>query len=204
VEVDILVTDPAASTMSSTQYDLKQKLEKDESARGWLSFSLVPYASPGTYRIAFKVRDLLRSKENEYTTTFTVDAAQPIESKNLELRDLQFSLSEDGPPVTEPVIRAGEKVYMTAKLAGMQFSNDAVRVKVAFQLLGPRKEVLLDKPDFLKVDDSFPYHPPGFFIPISSHVTTPPGKKGGFTQKYLVTDLIGNATQTYTATFTVK
>ena len=75
---------------------------------------------------------------------------------------------------------------------------------VRFQLLGPRKEVLLDKPDFLKVDDSFPYHPPGFYIPISAQVTPLPGKKGVFTEKYLVTDLIGNVSQTYTVKFAVK
>jgi hypothetical protein len=140
----------------------------------------------------------------EYSVPFAVEAPPPVIAKGLELRDLQFSLTEDGPPVSKPVIQTGVKIYTSAKLAGMQFKENALHVKIAFKLFGPRGELVLNKPDFLEVKDTFGYRPASFFLPLTFNVSPPSGMKGVFTEQFLIADTYGNTSRTYSAKFEVK
>jgi hypothetical protein len=145
-----------------------------------------------------KVEDDVRNKVSEQITDFTVDAPAPVFSSSLDLRDMRLSLSDGGPPLTEAVNR-GTTVYLNAKLAGIQFAGDRIQVRIAFQLIDPQGEVLIDKPDFIVFSDSIEYHPPGFYLPISSTVNLPSsGSEGTYTQKYVVTDLTANTSATFT------
>ena len=198
LRITIAVTDPNSLTVAQWQGNLNRKLADDESAQGWFNFTLLPYVPPGTYRIRMTVRDDARNKVAEQITVFTVDAPQPVFSSSLDLRDMQLSLSDGGPPVTGAV-SPGTTVYLNAKIAGMQFSADRVQVRVAFQLIDPQGEVLIDKPDFIMLNESVEYHPPGFYVPLSSTVNLPStGPMGTYTQKYEVTDLVANASATFT------
>ncbi len=198
LRIAITVTDPNTLTVVQWQGNLNRKLADDESAQGSFNFTLMPYVPPGTYRIRMKVEDDVRNKVSEQITNFTVDAPAPVFSSSLDLRDMLLSLSDGGPPVTEAVSR-GTTVYLNAKLAGMQFAGDRIQVRIAFQLINPQGEVLIDKPDFIVFSDSFEYHPPGFYLPISSTVNLPAsGSEGTYTQKYVVTDLTANTSATFT------
>jgi uncharacterized RDD family membrane protein YckC len=198
LRIAIDVTDPNSLTVAKWQGNLNRKLGEDESAQGWFNCTLLPYAPPGTYRIRLTVRDDARNKVAEQITVFTVNAPQPVFSSSLDLRDMQLSLSDGGPPVTEAV-SPGTTVYLNAKLAGMQFAGDRIQVRVAFQLIDPQGEVVIDKPDFIVLNDSFGYHPPGFYLPLSSTVNLPStGAVGTYTQRYEVTDLVANASATFT------
>jgi hypothetical protein len=148
---------------------------------------------------------MVKNTNTESVAQFQVDAPPPVVATRLELRDLQLSLSENGSPLNPPEVKTGETVYMAAQLAGMQFKEKQINVGIAFQLIGPRGEILLERPEFLDIRDSFDYHPPGFFIPISAHVSLPsPCAKGVHTEKYVLTDRNANTTERYAIKITVK
>lgn len=198
LRIAIAVTDPNSLTVAQWEGTLNRKLADDETPQGRFTFTLLPYVPPGTYRIRMTVRDDARNKVAEQITVFTVDAPQPVFSSSLDLRDMQLSLSDGGPPVREAV-SPGATVYLNAKIAGVQFARDRVQVRVAFQLIDPQGEVVIDKPDFITINESVEYHPPGFYIPLSSTVHLPSsGPVGTYTQKYEVTDLVAGASATFT------
>jgi len=205
LRIGITVTDPNTITLVQWQSNMNQKLAADESAQGWFNFTLMPFVPPGTYRIRMTVEDDVRNKTSEQITDFTVDAPLPVLSSSLDLRDMQLSLSDGGPPLNPPTVSPGSTVYLNAKLAGMQFAGDRIQVRIAFQLIDPKGEVLIDKPEFLKISDSFGYHPPGFYLPISSTVNLPASSPGGtYTQKYEVTDLTANVSSTFSVKVDVQ
>ncbi|MEW6187904.1 MAG: hypothetical protein AB1585_19420, partial [Thermodesulfobacteriota bacterium] len=204
LEGQVTVFDPDDITAFKGGFTIKEKHSGNEPARGWINFNIVPYSPPGNYKVRIRIQDTLNNTTAEYIAPFTVEAPPAVVAKALELRDLMLSLSEEGTPVSNPVIRTGEKVYTSAKLAGIQFKENTAHVKIAFKLIGPRGELVLNKPDFLEVKDSWDYRPAGFYIPITANVSPPPGKKGAFTQQFQVMDLYGNISRTYTAKFEVK
>jgi hypothetical protein len=86
----------------------------------------------------------------------------------------------------------------------MQFIDNSAHVRIAFKLIGPRGEVVLNKPDFLEIKDSWDYRPAGFFIPLTANVSPPSGMKGIFTEQFLLMDVYGNNSRMYSAKFEVK
>jgi uncharacterized RDD family membrane protein YckC len=205
LQLQVAVTDPNNLSLFEWKGEMNQKISKDEPAEGWCNLTLVKFVPPGSYMLRIRAHDMVKNTNTESVAQFQVDAPPPVVATRLELRDLQLSLSEDGPPLNPPEVKPEETVYMAAKLAGMQFKEEQINVGIAFQLIGPRGDILLDRPEFLDIRDSFDYHPPGFFIPISAHVSLPsPAAKGVYTEKYVLTDRNANATETYAMKFTVK
>ncbi len=87
----------------------------------------------------------------------------------------------------------------------MQFRDDRIDVGIAFQVLDPQGRTVMDKPDFLSLQDSFVYHPPTFYVPITAHLSLPPdAQKGRYREKYVLTDRIGGSTRTYEMAFELK
>jgi hypothetical protein len=63
-----------------------------------------------------------------------------------------------------------------------------------FRLIGPQGDVLLDKPDFFSDKGTYEYHPPGFFFPITGHLSIPSGMdKGEYTLEYNLLDNLANS-----------
>jgi len=120
----------------------QQTIAKEKPAEGWLNFTLVNFVPPGNYQVQINLHDLVSNTTSEYTSAFQVDAPPPVISTGLELRDLQFSLNEGGPPLDPPVIRAGDTIYMSANLAGMTFLENRIKCKISFQLISPEGESL--------------------------------------------------------------
>lgn len=167
-------------------------------------FDLPPYAPAGTYKVLIKVHDNVKNTDTEQAPTFTVEAPPLPASTKLEIRDLQLSLSENGPPANPPALQPGGTVYMSGKVAGIQFRDDKADTRLAFQVFGPNGQKLLDNPNFLTLNDAYPYHPPTFFINISGHLTLPSdAAKGSYTEKYTLTDAVSNATANYELKFEV-
>ena len=169
----------------------------------WLD--IPPFVPPGAGKLRLTAHDNVKNTDGELLAPFVVDAPAPVASSQLEIRDLRLSLSESGPAVDPAVISPGDTLYMQGKLAGMQFRDQQADVGIAFQVLDPEGTKVVDKPDFLEVKDSFVYHPPTFYIPITAHLTLPSGApKGSYRETYLVTDRIGGATRSYELTFKLQ
>ena len=204
LEGHVTVIDPQNITASDGNFTIKQKIANNEPAWGFVKYSVVEYSPPGTHKIHIRIHDAIKNTDVEYIAPFNVNAPPPVIAKGLDLRDLQLSLTEDGPPVSYPIIQAGGKVYTSAKLAGMQFKDNSVHVKIAFKLIGPRGELVLNKQDFLEIKDSWDYRPSSFFLPITANVSPPSGMKGIFTEQFQVMDMYGNNSRMYSAKFEVK
>jgi uncharacterized RDD family membrane protein YckC len=205
MQVHLNVQDPDGLTLLEWQGEFNQIYSAAEPPEGYFNFKLVNFAPPGRYQVQIKISDALKKTAAEYATSFQVEAPPPVAAKRLELRELILSLSEEGPPLDQAVIKSGDTLYTSAKLAGMQFDKTRIHCKLAFQLISPRGEVMLEKQDFLEIDDTYDYHPPGFFLNLNFHVNLPsPIPKGVYTEKYVVHDLIAKASETYNLKFTVR
>jgi uncharacterized RDD family membrane protein YckC len=200
----LTITDPDRQRVRQTDFSFKQKIQSGEPVRGWAHFTLPGYAPPGTYHLHVRIEDLHQKTVAEYTHPFVVETFPPVIPSGLEMRELKISLTEGGPPLVPPVVPAGNKVYTSAKLAGMQFHGDGIQLKISYKLIGPRGETILNKPDFLEIKDSWEYHPAGFFFPISFQVTPPSRMKGIFNQQFEVKDLIGRSSKVFSTKFEVK
>lgn len=204
LKIELVVLDSTKTVMYTWQGSMNRKLAENQSATGSFSIKFPYFAPPGTYHIHIRATDQTKGTANDRAIKFKVDAPKTKVSTKPELYDFTFAAEEGGQPVSPPVFQKGQTVHVTAKLAGMQFDNDRINVRVAFQLVGPKGEVLLDKPDFLTVSSVFRYHPPVFFLPISARVTPPPGYAGVFTGKFTVNDLNRSSSESYSVKFEVK
>jgi hypothetical protein len=169
----------------------------------WLD--IPAFIPPGASKLSITAHDVVKNTGGEIVAPFIVEAPSPAVSRKLEIRDLRFSLSENGPPLDPPVIHPGTTLYVSGKLAGMRFQDDRIDVGFSFQVVDPGGEVILDRPSFLDVKDSFPYHPSTFYVPITAHLNLPADAPvGTYKERYVVTDRIGGATRTYELTFELE
>lgn len=168
-------------------------------------FDLPYYAPGGKYNIHIKLHDAVENTDSESIQPFTVEAPPITPSTRLEFRDFYFSLSEDGPPVAQPVIQPGGTIYSLCKAFGIQFRDDRPDVNISIKVLGPKGEVVVENPNLLSINKPCVYRPPTFFERISAWVTLPSeAPPGRYTWKYTMTDRIANAKVDYEANFEVK
>ena len=197
LRVSIEVTDPGSLTLAKWNGNLNRKTTETETARGLFQFSLPPFMPPGTCQIRITLDDDTRDKVAERLIRFNVDAPQPLLATGLDLRDMNISLSEGGPPVSMSVPK-GSIVYLKARLTGLRFSDGRVRARIAFQLVDPNGEIVIDRPEFILINESFDYRPPGFFLQLSWKVDIPDTVDAGtYTQRYEVTDLAADSSEVF-------
>jgi uncharacterized RDD family membrane protein YckC len=201
----IAAFDPTGLPLLEPTQNVVRQAVSTASFDGWYRLRLPPYVPPGTYTLQISAHDNVKNADAEITPAFVVQAPPIVPASRITLRDFHLSLTEGGPDAGPVILESSGTVYMSGKLAGMQFREDKISVKMAFELAGPKGEKLLDRPDFLTVDDSFSYHPAGFFVPISGNVNLPSGApKGIYTEKYKVTDRNANISENYELKFEVR
>ena len=168
-------------------------------------FDLPLFIPPGTAKLRVTAHDKVKNSDGEIAASFVVESPATIVSRQLEIRDLRFSSTEGGATLEPAVVSAGATLHVSGKLAGMQFREDRIDVGIAFQALDPQGRTIMDKPDFLSVQDSFVYHPPTFYVPIKAHLTLPAdAPKGRYRERYVVTDRTGGTTRSYELAFDLK
>lgn len=201
----VAVTDPDGVSVYSGEQELRRTLEAVKPVSMHFSLVIPAFAPPGVYSVRIDARDDVKNTDGRLTAGFVLEGESLPVSTQLEIRDLFLTASEEGAPLRPAVVSAGSTVYMSGKVAGMQFRDDEVDFQLAFQVFGPDGEKLLDRPDFLTVRDSFPYRPKTFFVPVSGHLNLPSGiPKGIYTERYTLTDRIGGTSRTYELQFEVR
>ena len=219
-EVTGLTTDPEGRfhvTYGAEAFDpngvLLQKFSQDlngtpgsantATISGW--FDIPRYVPPGAARIRATAHDQVKNTDGELVAPWAIDAPVPAISTQLEIRNLRFSRSEDGPALDPAVISSGETLYVAGELAGVQFRGDDVDVGIAFEVFGPDGSKVIDKPDFLVVRDSFVYHPPSFCVPLTAHLRLPSdAAKGAYRERYVVSDRFAGMSRTHELAFTLQ
>lgn len=188
------------------KYELHEAVPRpDEPVSGYFNFDLHPCVPSGKFNIQIKVHDSVKNTDSEFIRSFSVEGGATETASRLEFRNFQFSLSEGGPPVTNPVIRVGERIYSQCIIAGMQFREDRPDVVIGLKIIGPKGETIIENPEVIKISDSYFYHPVTFFERISAHASLPSNApRGRYTWKYTMTDQIANAKVDYEANFELK
>lgn len=185
--------------------ELVQTMVADSPVNGSFSVELPPFVPAGEYEIELRVQDKLKNTSVQVVPVFHVEAAPIPPASSLEIRDFEMSLSREGPPVPQPVLEGGGTLYARWKIFGAQFREDRLDLRVGFKVLGPDGKVLLDRPDYVAVADSFVYHPASFFLPITGHLNLPSSAgKGLYTAQYEIVDNQAQATIEHTAKFEVR
>ncbi|HKW96770.1 MAG TPA: RDD family protein [Bryobacteraceae bacterium] len=158
--------------------------------RGTFHLKLPPYLAAGPYRIVIQVHDQLNNADLEMAPSFAVEAV-PVQlaAANFELRDLEMSLSRDGPAQEAPVLTAAGTVYMRARLFGMQFQGDRVSGRIALRVIGPDGRVVFNEPNYIDIKATLTYHPPAFWLPVHGFLKVPANlAKGTYVEQYTVVD----------------
>ncbi len=162
---------------------------KQDSIDGFHDFKLPSYAPSGDYSVHIKVRDKVKAAEHLFKQTFRVEGGPTEAPKGLELRECKFSATEGGAPAKPLIVKPGEKVHSTCKVAGMRFRGTRMDVQISVQVAGPSGKIIHEKPDLIVLKESFFYHPPVFFEDISAWVALPPDAvPGKYIWRYTVTD----------------
>jgi len=172
---------------------------------GKLHFRLPPFVPSGTCKVLIKAEDVLGKKSTERSPALAVQGT-PIEpASKLEVRDFAFRSSEDGPPVSPAVFLAEQPVHYTFGIFGIGFQEDRASLHVAYRLIGPSGEVVIDRPDWQSVDDTFVYHPSTFYLPLTARVSLEPGvPRGRYTQRHIIEDRITGAKIEYKSAFEIR
>ncbi|MGQ9638579.1 MAG: RDD family protein [Thermodesulfobacteriota bacterium] len=205
--ITLTVLDPAGIPLYLPyKHELYEALPKpDEPVSGYFNFDLHPYVPSGKFNIQIKVHDSVKNTDSEFIRFFSVEGGATETSSRLEYRNFQFSLSNGGSPVINPVIQVGERIYSQCIIAGMQFREDRPDVVIGLKIIGPKGETIIENPELIKISDSYFYHPITFFEKISAHASFPSkAPTGRYTWKYTMTDKIANEKVDYEANFEVK
>ncbi len=167
---------------------------------------LPPFAPSGIYKLNIHVQDNVGNAVGDFAPAFTVENPSPVlAAMKLEVRDFHFMHSKQGEPISPPEYHAGESVYYSFRLLGMQFRDDRVNLHIAYKLAGPDGSILLNKPDWESLNDVFAYHPANFFLVVNGYLDLPPETKPGtYTLQYQIADNNGNSSFAYEKTFEVK
>jgi uncharacterized RDD family membrane protein YckC len=168
-------------------------------------FDLPLYVPSGNGKVRVTAHDSVKNSDGDVVALLIVEAPATAPPERLELRDLHLSSSDGGPILDPAVFSAGNTVYAQGKLAGVQFRADQIDVAIALQVSDPAGITIVDKPEFLEIKDSFSYHPPTFYVPITARLSLPQGAtKGTYRERYVVTDRMAGTARTYELTFKLE
>jgi uncharacterized RDD family membrane protein YckC len=201
----ITLLDPSGVPAETLSTSLNQAVDPSAPIQGNFQFPLKPYYPAGTYKVAIKVHDGVSNRDAEFFPSFTLEAPALAPASQLEVRNFQFATAQDGAALAPAAFQPGQTVYYRFSLFGLQFSQDKCNLHIAFKLLGPNGDTLIDRPDWDITEDTFPYHPATFNIPYHGYISLPSdAAKGSYTQQYVINDNVAGRSLTYEARFEVK
>jgi len=164
------------------------------------------FAPAGIYKLNIHAEDKTTNSAGDFAPAFTVENRSPVLSAvKLEVRDFHFLRGRQGEPTSPAEYHAGESVFYEFRLLGMQFRDDHVNLHIAYKLIGPDGSVLLNRPDWESLNDSYVYHPANFFLLVTGYLDLPADiKPGSYTLRYEITDSNGNSNLIHEGRFEVK
>jgi len=172
---------------------------------GKLHFRLPLFVPSGTCKVLLRAEDLLDKKSAERSPVLPVQGTPIAPATKLEVRDFTFRSAEGGPAVNPPVFLAEQPVHYSFDIFGVGFREDRASLHVAYRLIGPSGDVLIDRPDWQSVEDAFVYHPPTFYLPLTARVSLEAGvPRGRYTQRHIIEDRITGNKIEYKSAFEIR
>jgi len=172
---------------------------------GRLHFRLPFFVPSGTCKVLIKAEDVLGKRSADRSPAIPVEGTPIAPATKLEVRDFTFRSSEDGPPVSPPVFLAEQPVHYSFGIFGIGFREDKASLHVAYRLIGPSGEVMLDRPDWQSVEDTFVYHPATFYLPLTARVSLEAGvPRGKYVQHHVIEDRITGTKLEFKSAFEIR
>jgi hypothetical protein len=113
------------------------------------SIPIPPLGGPGTYKILFKVEDVVAKTNAELPVPFKVRAREVEPSDTLVVRNFRFYRDEDGnQPADKPVFKPGDGVFARFDLIGYKFGpKNKIDVSYITTVIAPGGKVLWTQPE---------------------------------------------------------
>jgi uncharacterized RDD family membrane protein YckC len=184
---------------------LRQPITGDAPITGRFHFHLPPFVPPGTCKVVITANDALGKKSTERSPAVAVQGTPLQPATKLEVREFTFRSAEDGPPISPPLFLAEQPVHYSFGIFGLGFREDRVSLHISYRLIGPSGEVVIDRPDWQSVEDTFVYHPQTFYLPLTARVSLEPGvPRGKYVQHHVIEDRNAAAKIEYTSAFEIR
>jgi hypothetical protein len=194
VNLEAVIIDPNGLPLHHPWTELTSQSSDGTPLNGSYSATIPVFAPAGLFVFRLNADDQIGDSNLEATASIMVDADPITPADDLEIRDFALSHSKDGKPGDPVIIEGSGTIYMRCKVFGIELKDDASDLQMAFRVTGPQGNVLLNEPDFFRDQDTYEYHPPGFYLPITSHLSIPrEADKGIYTLEYIMKDNFGNS-----------
>ena len=169
-----------------------------------VSFAIPAFVAAGEYHIHLVVKDMLANVEASKDIPFQIGGTQIRPSDGIQVENLRFSRTENGPSLEVPAYRPGDPVFATFDMVG--FSNtpqNEYHLSYGITVLRPDGKPFLEQ--FKAADLTSTSFYPAKFIPANVEVTTASSNaRGVYVLILTVKDLIANRTAVTKQSFTLE
>jgi hypothetical protein len=207
LEYEIELRDPeGVFVVPAEKGQLQTKLalqDKQWTPRIRWSAPIPAFAPSGEYGVRIRVADRIAGQQTERGTSFRVLGERFQSSTQLEVQQVEYGTSENGPWSVQRYFALRDPVYVRYKIAGFQVSEDKrVWVEQDWSVLGEEGEVIVSRGN-AATERWQGFYPPRFLATNFSVVLEDP-KPGRYVLRLLIRDRIGNQETSVDSTFLLR
>ena len=187
----IRLVEPSSEKLETTTTEQ----DKDWMPRIRYSVVLPPYALPGQYRIAARVKDELSGREAATEIKLNVGGRAVEKSDTLTLRNFRFLRGEDdAEPLRTAAYKAGDALFAKFDVTGYKLGEkNRILVSWGISILAPSGKEMFAEPR-AAVDEEAPFYPKRYFMGVFSLNVQPKTTPGVYTLQISVRDEVGGQT----------
>jgi len=206
VTVETTLLDPYGLRVREPRsFTFHQPLSKVDRITESYSAPLPEYAPRGKYFADVKIHDSVAQRDLEFKPSFLVDADSVPEAYAPVIRKLQLSASQDSFNDQPLSVHPPAEIFMRAEIYGLPLQNDREDAQISGTLQDAQGKVIWDDPNFLHLEQAYPYHPPTLGTVVTGGLVLKEGfPKGIYTETYVLKDKVSGQSATSALTFEVK
>lgn len=187
----IRIAEPFSDKLETTV----SELDKDWLPRIRYSVPLPPYALPGQYRIAAKVKDELSGQQAATEIKVTVGGRAVEKSDSPTLRNFRFLRGEDdAEPLRPAAYKSGDTLFARFDVTGYKIGEkNRILVTCGISIVSPSGKEMFSEPR-AAVDEEETFYPKRYFLGAFSLNVQPKTTPGVYTLVISVKDEVGGQT----------
>jgi hypothetical protein len=187
----IRLVDPVSEKVETTTTEQ----DKEWLPRIRYSVLLPPYALPGQYRIAARVKDELSGRESATEIKVNVGGRAVEKSDSLTLRNFRFLRGEeDTEPLRAAAYKGGDTLFARFDVTGYKIGEkNRMLVVCGMSIVAPSGKEMFSEPR-AAVDEEAPFYPKRYFLGAFSLNVQPKTTPGAYTLVISVRDEVGGQT----------
>ena len=181
------------------------ELDKDWLPRVRYSVPLPPYALPGQYRIAARVKDELSGQQAATEIQVNVGGRAVEMSDSPTLRNFRFLRGEeDAEPLRPAAYKSGDSLFARFDVTGYKFGEkNHISVICGISIVAPSGKEVFSEPQ-AAVDEEETFYPKRYFLGAFSLNVQPKTTPGVYTLVISVKDVVGGQTYKSSQPFRIE